>query len=155
MAFTRFKYDDCRTEDRIKQSSGPMRYILSVPGPGSNTNLISDPYIRLQKYGANIRNNPVDVNSDLLGLTRNLTLDCCDYKKYQVKSKPMFAQNYNYSLTNQPRESQTLYEVKEKQHDNFDYLFWNPEVHANLMIPFENNLSSRIVEKDKYVYKNC
>jgi hypothetical protein len=32
MAFTRFKYDDCRTKKSLQQATDPGRWILNVPG---------------------------------------------------------------------------------------------------------------------------
>ena len=38
------------------------------------------------------------------------------------------------------------------QVNNFDYLFLDPQ--ANVCKHFHNNISSRIIEKDYYKYKN-
>ena len=36
MAFCRYNYDDCRTKKKLQESTGPGRYILNVPGNGSD-----------------------------------------------------------------------------------------------------------------------
>ena len=75
MAFTRFNYDDARTQKKLQEATGPGRYILNVPGNGSTPTFFNDPYIRVQKWGANLREvingGPIDIDSDLSGRTRN------------------------------------------------------------------------------------
>ena len=80
MAFTRFNYDPCRTAKLLQESTGPGRYMLNVPGPGCKPCFFEDPEIRLQKWGANLRyvpgGTPIDIDSDLIGITRKNTNDC-------------------------------------------------------------------------------
>ena len=80
MSFTRFNYDPCRTMKLQQQATGPGRYIFNTPGNGCAPCYMEDPAIRLQKWGANLRKvplgHPIDINSDLLGITRLLTKDC-------------------------------------------------------------------------------
>ena len=68
MAFTRFKYDYCRTVKEQQQATDPGRWRLDVPGNGSSPCYIEDPHIRVQKWGANLRTNTIDLESDLLGV---------------------------------------------------------------------------------------
>ena len=80
MAFTRFNYDECRTKKILQESTGPGRYMLNTPGIGCKPCYTSDPQARLQKWGGNLRYVPgshqIDIDSDLIGLTRKLTHDC-------------------------------------------------------------------------------
>ena len=55
MAFTRFNYDDDRLKKELQQATGSGRYILNVPGNGSTPLYFDDPYIRVQGWGANLR----------------------------------------------------------------------------------------------------
>ena len=84
MAFTRFNYDECRTKKKLQESTGPGRYALNMPGNGTSPCFFNDPQIRMQKWGANLDNvingAPIDIDSDLKGVTRKLT-------KYNQKSK--------------------------------------------------------------------
>jgi hypothetical protein len=73
MAFTRFKYDDCRTKKSLQQQTDPGRWILDVPGNGSHPCYIEDPQIIIQKWGANLRTNTINLESDLLGVNRTLS----------------------------------------------------------------------------------
>ena len=90
MANTRFNYDECRTAKILQESTGPGRYLLNTPGPGCNPCFITDPHIRLQGIGPNLRTvpngHPVDIDSDLMRLTRQLTKDCLKYDDHSVIS---------------------------------------------------------------------
>ena len=76
MSFTRFNYDDARTKKNLQQSTGPGRYILNVPGNGVKLPMINDPQMRMQRWGANLRDvpngHPIDIDSDLIGLHKVL-----------------------------------------------------------------------------------
>ena len=80
MAFTRWNYGPCRTKKLLQQATGPGRYVFETPGNGCAPCYMEDPEVRLQKWGANLRKvpngHPIDINSDLLGITRLLTKDC-------------------------------------------------------------------------------
>ena len=80
MSFTRFNYDPCRTKKLLEESTGPGRYMLNKPGWGNKPCFFSDPQIRMQEWGTNLRRvpggAPIDINSDLLGITRPLSKDC-------------------------------------------------------------------------------
>ena len=71
MSFTRFHDDEARIKKRLEESTFQGRYFLNVPGPGMDLAFHEDPQLRLQKWGANLHNNTVNLESDLHGLTRN------------------------------------------------------------------------------------
>ena len=61
MAFTRFKYDDCRTKKELQQATDPGKWVLNVPGNGDKPFYIEDPQIIIQKWGANLRTNTINL----------------------------------------------------------------------------------------------
>jgi hypothetical protein len=90
MAFTRFNYDESRTKKQIQQSTDPGRWVMNVPGNGSDPYYMEDPFIRIQKWGANLRTNTINLESDLLGVNRSLSRDCLgkdNYKSYNVPNE--------------------------------------------------------------------
>ena len=102
MAFTRFKYDDSRTKKELQQSTDQGRWILNVPGNGDKPCYMEDPQIRIQKWGANLRTNTIDLESDLRGVNRILTRDCLglnNYKSY-IHTNNIIYINYNIILQN-------------------------------------------------------
>lgn len=158
MAFTRFNYDECRTKKILQESTGPGRYILNTPGNGCKPCFINDPQIRMQGWGANLRSvpggAPIDINSDLLGITRRLTKSCKNsifpnagvvYSKtnrYPVCKAP---------ITDQSRATNPSWQTVEKEINNRYPLFLNPQ--ENVCMAFHNNLNTRNLERDNFVPK--
>jgi len=158
MAFTRFNYDECRTKKILQESTGPGRYMLNVPGPGDNVCFYNDPYIRMQRWGANLRKvtngAPIDIDSDLIGITRPLS-KYCDKKQYPnsgvVKSKRVKYSTCNNTITEQSRATHPAWMYKDLEQNHRYILFLDPQ--ENTCMPFQNNLSTRILEKDNFVAK--
>ena len=91
MAFTRFYDDSYRIEKRLDLSTFEGRYQLDRPGPGLDLPFMEDPQLRLQRFGANIHSNSVNLESDLRGMTRKLNRDYGDlnnFQEHQVKTQP-------------------------------------------------------------------
>jgi hypothetical protein len=72
MSFTRFHDDEVRINQQLKELTYQGRYQLSVPGPGASMPFQDDTHLRMQKWGANLRTNSTNLESDLIGLTRPL-----------------------------------------------------------------------------------
>ena len=49
----------------MNQSTGTGRYMLNVPGNGSKPCFMEDPFCRLQKWGANLQTNSINLESDV------------------------------------------------------------------------------------------
>ena len=83
MAQTRFSSDALRIQKKLEVSSFEGRYALTTPGPGINLTFREDPYIRLQKFGANIMTNTHNVENDLMERNRIIPRDIQEYKKFK------------------------------------------------------------------------
>lgn len=154
MASTRFFYDDCRTIKGLQQATDPGRWILNVPGNGDKPCFMEDPQIRIQKWGANLRTNVINLESELMGVNRHVSRDCLDkdnYKQYSVESQPISYPSCNVNFTEQSRAVAPAWMVRDKEQNNWQYLPHNPQ--ENTCLPFNNNLSTRIVEKDNFTPK--
>lgn len=156
MSFTRFNYDKCRTDKLLQESTGPGRYILNTPGWGDKPCFMNDPQIRMQGWGANLRKvpdgAPIDIDSDLIGITRPLTKDCSD-KKYPykgvVRSKRVNYKECNAPVTDETRTTHPAWLYKDLEQDHRYILPLNPQ--ENTCIPFQNNLNTRLLERDYFV----
>ena len=151
MSFTRFHDDPCRIVKQLQESTGTGKYMLNVPGNGAKPCFMEDPFCRLQKWGANLRTNPINLESDLRGLTRNLNNDCMaknDYNQHSVASKRV---TYSSCLptTEQPRATDPAWTARDLEQVDWYTLPLNPQ--ENTCMPFQNNLSTRILEKDYFV----
>jgi len=154
MAFTRFKYDDARTKKELQQSTDPGRWIMNVPGNGSDPCYIEDPQIIVQKWGANLRTNTINLESDLKGVNRQISRDCLgkdEYQKYNVPNQSIDYPTCNNLFTDQSRATHPAWWYRDLEQPNWEYPPLNPQV--NTCLPFQNNLSTRILEKDYFTPK--
>lgn len=155
MAFTRFSYDRARVEKDLQQSTDVGRWTINKPGLRDDHCYMDDPYIRLQGWGANIMHNSVDIQSDLLGLTRKLNRDHISENSHINKSAPMEKKNYKkcHMYTQQSLATNPGWLYKDLEQNNFQYLHLNPQ--ENLFFKFENNLDTTLLERDNYVENEC
>ena len=159
MALTRFNDDPCRISKKLQQMTDQGRWILDVPGNGDKPCFILDPQIIPQKWGANLMTNVTDVQSYLLGITNNLNRDCInnsnEYKKLNVRTVPIsYPICDNFLTTEQSRAIMPPWTSREnsfKEHRHI--LLHNPQ--ENIEIPFDNLISTRILEKDNFSSKKC
>ncbi len=158
MAFTRYKYDNCRNEKYLEEATGIGRYMLNKPGNGNSPMFINDPQIRVQGWGANLRGvingHPIDIENELFNKNNK-------YKKYDLTYKNRInIKNNSYKIsypehtqevTQQSRVTHPAWAYRTLEHNNMDYLFLNPQ--ENVCMHFHNNLNTRIIERDNYVAK--
>ena len=157
MAATRWNYGPCRTKKNLQQATDPGRYWLNTPGNGCAPCFMVDPEIRLQKWGANLRKvpggHPIDINSDLLGITRPLTKDCIQ-KEFPKKGVVM-SRRVKYSncepFVHQSRVTHPAWMYRDLEQVDWWPLILNPQ--ENVCMSFQNNLNTRLLEKDYYVAK--
>jgi len=160
MAFTRFNYDPCRTAKLLQESTGPGRYIFNTPG--IRPCYLEDPHIRLQKWGGNLRHvpegHPIDIDSDLIGITRPLTRDCINHEFPQKGT--FYSEKKDYCTINAPfsKQSRTTHPAwmyLDLEQSRKQPLFLNPQesVSGKNRLPFYSYLNTRILEKDSFVPK--
>jgi len=152
MAFTRFHDDPARIQKSLEESTFSGRYRLNAPGPGDSNPFWEDPNIRLQKWGANLHVNTVELESDFRGLTRQLNRDLLVENNYLKKAvhAPMVI---NYGISNpfveESRMTHPAWMYRENVMERWEEPWTNPQY--GLEKPFNDNISTRILEKDSYV----
>ena len=153
MAFTRFHDDPCRIKKQMQESTDVGRWILNVPGQGSKPYYMDDPHIRMQQWGANLRTNSVNIDSDLRGLTRKQNRDCIGQNDYQLTSVPSSNVDYPESnaTTEQSRAIMPAWTARDLEQTQWGILPLDPQ--ENVCIPFQQNLNTRIIQKDGFVAK--
>ena len=152
MAFTRFHDDEARVEKQLQESTGPGRYMLNVPGNGTHPCFMEDPFVRLDKWGANLRTNTVNLDSSLKGLGRPLDRDCLVNRNVNfIPENEAIQYPTCQPFTDQSRVTNPAWTTRDLEQVNWYILPMDPQ--ANVCIPFHNNVSTRIVEKDKYTPK--
>jgi hypothetical protein len=90
--FTRNKDTRSRINYELTQLSQNNNYTFATPGNGIDIPFIKDPHIRLQRWGANLNMNAIDIENDLLGKTRTMNRD---YIKKHEFSKHAVTPIYN------------------------------------------------------------
>jgi hypothetical protein len=152
MAFTRFKDDPARISKQLQQQTDVGRWYINVPGPGDNLPFMSDPHILAQKWGGNIHQNTVDIQSTLLGLNKKINRD--NVEQFQFKRQNLYSIPMNYPIhtdfltTEQSRAIMPAWTAKDLQQNHSYILPENPQEHVE--IPFNNCMSTRNIEKDNF-----
>jgi hypothetical protein len=156
MANTRFFYDPCRTQKQLQQATDPGRWIFNVPGNGDRPFYIQDPQIILQKWGGNLQTNPIELESHLLGYTSKPPRDslfCPPQTPNSIMqplldiSHPVAYPTTNQLTTDQPRATHPAWTARDLEQNHRYILPLNPQ--ENTCFPFHNNVSTRIIEKNK------
>jgi hypothetical protein len=119
---------------------------------------MEDPHIRIQKWAGNLRTNTINLESELLGVNRRSSRDCLGKDQYQQFNVPNEAIQYPSSVslsTGQSRTTHPAWWYRDLEQTDWYYPPINPQV--NTCLPFQSNLSTRILEKDYFKAKrgNC
>lgn len=154
MAFTRFHDDPVRIQKQLAESTFLGRYQLDTPGQGVDLPFLEDPQLRLQKWGANLRTNGVNLESDLRGMTRKINRDYITKNNYLDHDVPTERVNYRESnpqvdtYIEESRASHPAWTYRDLEQTRWEVPFLNPQ--ANLEKKFHDNIQTRILEKDFY-----
>ena len=150
MAFTRFRNDPCQIQKDLQQSTDVGRWILNVPGNGDKPCYFSDPHIRIQTWGGNLMTNSINLESELKGVGRNLvTRDCMSNLPMSTKNSTKINYPTCNMFTEESRSVMPAWTARDLEQVDWYILPLNPQ--ENTCIPFHNNISTRILQKDHFV----
>jgi hypothetical protein len=154
--FTRFYDDPARIRKQLEQTTFIGRYMIDVPGAGNQLMFWEDPQIRMQKWGANLRQNTINIENDLFGMTRKLNRDLIDDNDFHKNA--VITNEIQYG-TMQPfidesRASCPAWMFRTVEFNRWEFPIINPQ--ANIEKKFNDNIQTRILEKDYFtpVYPN-
>ena len=154
MALTRD--DNAAIRCRLNEYNNSLGYMLNVPGNGTHPDYFTDPQIRLQKFGANLSANVVDINSELLGVSKQLNRDTYVQNTRDPQFNPIYKQyvfpTINYAITDQPRAIAPTWELRDLERTRWDYPLYPHQAFTERQ--FANNINSRQQEKDVF-RQNC
>jgi len=152
--FTRYNYDDARTQKSLQQSTGTGRYFLNTPGNGPTPFYSTNPYIRMQTWGGNLCTHSIDLESQLKGYThplcKNTVYDTPMYKFHKDHHSHIWCPTTDAAQlqTDESRSTVPAWTFRDANQSRMDYLPMNPQDRA--IIPFEINVQNRILEKEYY-----
>jgi hypothetical protein len=153
MSFTRFHDDPYRIQKQVTESAFPGNYMINTPGPGMNLPFMEDTGIRMQKWGANLCTNTVNLESDLRGMTRKLNRDLIgenDYRHHSVQTNRV-PYRETAPFIEETRASHPAWMYRDIEHQRWEEPLLNPL--NGFELKFHNNIQTRILEKDYFVQK--
>lgn len=151
MANTSIKNDPIRIYKNLQQSTDVGRHILNVPGNGLDVPFINDPQVRMQRWGANHMTDIIGVENSLMGIDRRLTRECMESKYTQPDTSRMDYSTGTFNVT-ESFITQPGWNLKDYENTG-DLGYPIEENDAHIFIPFNNNLGTRIHEKDLFCRK--
>jgi hypothetical protein len=92
------------------------------------------------------------LESELLGICKKLGKDCLgkdEYEKFNVPSMQVIYPSTKQLYTEQSRSIAPAWMVRDLEQVDWYYPPLDPQ--ENVCLPFHNNLSTRIIEKDAFV----
>ena len=167
MASTSLGTDSCSYQEKLRRSVGPGMYMLGTPGDdctyGCSKDVPADPFIRYQAWGPGTcaPGSAVNDGSELLGLNYKASKCAADaYAPGKYSDSGICypgargsARNSRNTPCAAPVESTRLSNppctLRATGWNRWEWLCWDPQDRA--IIPFDWNVSYRIVSKDNYV----
>lgn len=148
MSFNKLRFDECAYKHRLNESIGPLEYQLD------RTNICEPCFVpsgvNVGGFGAAVCDNLIDVDSELLGLTRRASL--CPAKKYIPGEQPFCQAKPLRECTDlmpEPtRLSNPACTLRCRGVNRFESLCIDPQ--DNALVPFATNINNRIIVKNSH-----
>ena len=150
MAFTRFKDDPARVKKYLEESTSVGKYHLNTPGNGLQNPYINDTHIILQKWGANLQSNSLLVENELRNLNRPLNRDLIDLNTYQSVNSNSQSYPVKHFDIDESRASLPAWTFRDNEIKRDKIPLNSEKIGTTIHMPFQNNLQTRILEKDYY-----
>ena len=154
MSFTRFHDDPARIQARLNETASIENYYLNKPGNGLQMPFQMDPQIRLQRWGANLNTNAIDLENDFRGLTRKLNRDHISQNEYSLHVADSNPYVYDEALPfiEETRATNPAWMYRDLEQSRWEHPFINPQDNTEFELPY--NIQTRILEKDSYIKKS-
>ena len=173
MSFTRPRQDTCSYRQELSQTVGPGEYQLAKPYP-CNPCFVSDPHIRMQRFGASLSKNTslIDIDSEMIGINRKFSK--CPELKYIPKCNTSnfgganpggyitgnngavdidcnlmhFKEENCFEPVEDTRLSNPPATLRGTGINRWEWLARNPQ--ERVLMPFDYNINNRIIVKDNH-----
>jgi len=149
MSFTRIRDDPSRIKRELEHITFSERYNLNVPGNGIDMPFQEDPQLRLQRWGANLCTNTVNIENELFCMNRKLNHDLLetDYMRNPVETSAIKYNNVN-PFIEESRATHPAWLYKDLEQSRWENPLINPQ--DNFERTFNWNIQTRILEKDNF-----
>ena len=158
MSFNSLDYDTCAYKQELAESSGPGDYQLTTPFISCEDCYNKDPQIILQRSGNSVSTKlpMVDVDSELMNLNRKLSNCSRDgfipkfNKEGEIDNsiETTDFKNCNMPTTENTRLSNPSCNLRGTGWNRWEWLCQDPQ--ERVEIPFDNNVSNRLLFKDNH-----
>ena len=157
MANTNINHDPNAYRQRINESVGPLEYKLATPQQCREC-FVNDPQYILQRSGASVsaKHSMIDVDSELMGITRKLTHD--PLRKYLPKmdrkgNVSLNEAKFHPQACSQPTVESTLLSnppqnLRGTGWNRWEWLFHNPQ--DQLERPFDWHSNTNLLARDTH-----
>lgn len=150
MSFSRLSYDNCTYTHMLRESVGPGEYSIATPKVDCESCYFPTPDIRMTRRGVGKSKDLVDIDSELIGITRKASN--CPLNKFL----PVKEENQNINLgkdcmhltTEETRISNPPCTLRGTGWNRWEWLCQNPQ--DKIFIPFDFNINERMIAKDNH-----
>lgn len=151
MSFNRLNYDDCTYKHMLKETIGPGDYMLGTPRVDCDECYFPSPDVILNRNGAAVCvKDIIDVDSELMGITRKKSK--CPSENYLPTETPYCKTRMPKDCLGLTREDTRLSNppctLRGTGWNRWEWLCTNPQ--ERVLIPFDYNISNRLVVKDNH-----
>jgi hypothetical protein len=150
MSLSGLKYDDGSYAHKLKESIGPGQYQIDLPRNDCDGCFYPD--VPIDRYGGSLYPNLVDVDSELIGITRKAS-DCPANKYIPSNPDNKFGKKQDVKVCKWLVPEHTLISNPkctghERGVNRWEWLCKNPQ--DNALVPFDWWISDRTVTKDNH-----
>jgi hypothetical protein len=158
MSFNRLDYDTCAYKQELSESIGPGEYLLGTPNIACEDCFTKDPQLILQRAGSSVAKNipMIDVDSELMNINRKLSNCSSDEFIPKFNSNGDIDNSIEQTdfkdcgipTVENTRLSNPSCNLRGTGWNRWEWLCNNPQ--ERVLIPFDVNVSNRLVVKDNH-----
>lgn len=150
MSFSRLNYDDCTYTHILRESVAPGDYSISTPRVDCGNCYFPSPDVRIDHYGAGKCKELIDVDSELMGITRKGTN--CPTGKYLPKPNEFCEMKLGKDCMGMTAEETRLSNppctLRGTGWNRWEWLCQDPQ--DKVLIPFDYMINNRLLSKDNH-----
>ena len=150
MSSSRLKFDDCTYKHILRESVAPGDYAVSMPRVDCQNCYFPSPDVRIDHYGAGTCKELIDVDSELMGITRRAT--SCPMGKYLPKPGEFCEMKLGKDCMGMTAEETRLSNppctLRGTGWNRWEWLCQDPQ--DKVLIPFDYMVNNRLLAKDNH-----
>uniref|UniRef100_A0A6C0BGP4 Uncharacterized protein n=1 Tax=viral metagenome TaxID=1070528 RepID=A0A6C0BGP4_9ZZZZ len=150
MSFARLNYDDCTYKHILRESVGPGDYMIGMPRVDCKNCYFPSPNIRIDHSGAGKCKELIDVDSELMGITRRATN--CPLNKFLPSPSDFCEAKLGEDCMEMTAEDTRLSNppctLRGTGWNRWEWLCINPQ--EKVLIPFDYMINNRLLSKDNH-----